>query len=37
MCRMIGEIGVQHLDHPVQMVVLDYEDGPLFGARPVLK
>jgi len=37
MCRMIGEIGVQHLDHPVQMVVLDYEDGPLFGARPELK
>lgn len=37
MCRMIGEIGVQHLDHPVQMVVLDYEDGPLFGAHPELK
>jgi hypothetical protein len=33
MCRMIGEVGTQHLDQPVQMLVLDYDDGPLFGAR----
>ena len=33
MCRMIGEVGTQHLDQAVEMLVLDYEDGPLFGAR----
>jgi hypothetical protein len=26
-------VSTQHLDQPVQMLVLDYEDGPLFGAR----
>jgi hypothetical protein len=30
---MIGEVNTQHLDQPVEMLVLDYEDGPLFGAR----
>jgi uncharacterized OB-fold protein len=33
MCRMVGEVGTQDLDGPVEMVVLRYEDGPLFGAR----
>ena len=33
MCRLVGEIDIPHLDQPVQMVALDYDDGPLFGAR----
>ena len=33
MCRMIGEVSTADLDGPVEMVVLRYEDGPLFGAR----
>ncbi len=33
MCRLVGEVGVQDLDRPVEMVVLRYGDGPLFGAR----
>ena len=33
MCRMVGEVSTDHLDGPVQMLVLDYQDGPLFGAR----
>lgn len=33
MCRMIGEVNTQDLDGPVEMLVLQYEDGPLFGAR----
>jgi uncharacterized OB-fold protein len=35
MCRMVGEVGAPDLDGPVEMVVLRYDDGPLFGARPV--
>lgn len=34
MCRLIGEIETRHLDQSMQMLVLDYEDGPLFGAQP---
>jgi uncharacterized OB-fold protein len=33
MCRMIGEVDTQHLDGPVEMLVLQYQDGPLFGAQ----
>ncbi len=33
MCRMIGDVVPAHLDGPVEMVVLRYDDGPLFGAR----
>ena len=33
MCRMMGEVAPAHLDGPVEMVVLRYDDGPLFGAR----
>ena len=33
MCRLIGPIDTQDLDQTVQMVVLHYDDGPLFGAR----
>ncbi|HPU52549.1 MAG TPA: Zn-ribbon domain-containing OB-fold protein [Burkholderiaceae bacterium] len=35
MCRMIGEVGTADLDGPIEMAVLRYEDGPLFGARIV--
>ncbi|HOA94798.1 MAG TPA: Zn-ribbon domain-containing OB-fold protein [Quisquiliibacterium sp.] len=35
MCRMLGEVTADHLDRPVEMVVLRYDDGPLFGARVV--
>ena len=35
MCRMVGELSTQHLDGPVQMLVLQYDDGPLFGARMI--
>lgn len=35
MCRLVGEVETRHLDGPVEMVVLRYRDGPLFGARPV--
>lgn len=34
MCRLIGTIDTRHLDQPIQMLVLDYDDGPLFGACP---
>jgi hypothetical protein len=30
---MIGEVDTQHLDGPVEMMVLQYQDGPLFGAQ----
>jgi len=33
MCRMLGEVAAADLDRPVEMVVLRYDDGPLFGAR----
>ncbi|MFZ9408128.1 MAG: Zn-ribbon domain-containing OB-fold protein [Burkholderiaceae bacterium] len=33
MCRMVGSIHAHDLDQPVRMLVLDYQDGPLFGAR----
>lgn len=33
MCRMIGDVQTADLDQPVDMLVLQYEDGPLFGAR----
>ena len=33
MCRLVGEIETRHLDQSIQMLVLDYDDGPLFGAR----
>lgn len=33
MCRLVGEVETQDLEHEVQMLVLRYEDGPLFGAR----
>lgn len=32
MCRMVGEVSADDLDSPVQMLVLRYDDGPLFGA-----
>jgi hypothetical protein len=32
---MVGELSTQHLDGPVQMLVLQYDDGPLFGARMI--
>ncbi|HYF61104.1 MAG TPA: Zn-ribbon domain-containing OB-fold protein [Burkholderiaceae bacterium] len=35
MCRLVGEVGTGDLDGPVEMLVLRYEDGPLFGARVV--
>lgn len=35
MCRMVGEVGVEHLDGQVEIVVLRYDDGPLFGARVI--
>ena len=34
MCRLIGEIGAQHMGASMSMVVLRYDDGALFGARP---
>ena len=34
MCRLIGETGAFEPDLPIEMVVLMYEDGPLFAARP---
>lgn len=33
MCRLIGEIGPEHMGESMGMVVLRYDDGPLFGAR----
>jgi uncharacterized OB-fold protein len=33
MCRMIDPVETSDLDGPVEMVVLQYQDGPLFGAR----
>ena len=33
MCRMIDLVETRDLDGPVEMVVLQYQDGPLFGAR----
>jgi uncharacterized protein len=33
MCRLIGEIRPEHMGASMQMLVLRYEDGPLFGAR----
>ena len=33
MCRLVGDVQVGDLDQPIEMVVLRYNDGPLFGAR----
>jgi hypothetical protein len=33
MCRMVGDVATDDLDRPIEMVVLSYADGPLFGAR----
>ncbi len=33
MCRLVGNVVPGDLDAPVEMVVLDYADGALFGAR----
>ena len=35
MCRLVGPVEASDLDHAVQMLVLRYDDGPLFGARVV--
>ena len=35
MCRLVGEVGDDDLDARVEMLVLHYDDGPLFGARVV--
>ena len=34
MCRMVGDFDLFVPDMPVSMVVLMYDDGPLFGAQP---
>lgn len=34
MARLVGEVSAADLDAPVHLVVLRYDDGPLFGARP---
>jgi uncharacterized OB-fold protein len=31
--RLLGEAGPEHLDKPVELVVTQYRDGPLFAAR----
>ena len=36
MCRLIGEASQFVPDMPVEMVVPMYEDGPLFGAVPLI-
>ena len=36
MCRLIGEASQFTPDMPVEMVVPMYEDGPLFGAVPLV-
>jgi uncharacterized protein len=33
MCRLIGEILPEHMGANMEMLVLRYDDGPLFGAR----
>jgi len=33
MCRLMGPVEASDLDRAVQMLVLRYDDGPLFGAR----
>ncbi len=33
MCRLIGEIRPEHMGASMSMLVLLYDDGPLFGAR----
>lgn len=33
MCRLVGDIDTGHLGGPMEMLVLQYDDGPLFGAR----
>ena len=33
MCRLVGDIGPDDLGGPGEMLVLRYDDGPLFGAR----
>jgi uncharacterized protein len=33
MCRLIGEIRPEHMGASMSMLVLRYDDGPLFGAR----
>jgi uncharacterized OB-fold protein len=35
MCRLMGPIEATDLDRAVQMLVLRYDDGPLFGGRVV--
>lgn len=37
MCRLIGEVLPAQMDASVKMLVLRYEDGPLFGATLNLK
>lgn len=31
--RLVGDVGPEHLDVPVEFVVTRYRDGPLFAAR----
>jgi uncharacterized protein len=33
MCRLIGDIRPEHMGARMSMLVLRYDDGPLFGAR----
>jgi uncharacterized protein len=33
MCRLIGQISAEHMGASMSMLVLRYDDGPLFGAR----
>jgi uncharacterized protein len=33
MCRLLGEIQPENMGATMQMLVLQYDDGPLFGAR----
>ncbi len=35
MCRMLGEVHTGHLDGPIEMIVMRYDDGVLFAARVV--
>jgi uncharacterized OB-fold protein len=35
MCRLVGEVGPDDVDAGVELIVLRYDDGPLFGARVV--
>lgn len=35
MCRLVGDLETFAPDVPVEMLVLTYDDGPLFAARPI--